>query len=338
MTELFQPTPPVTITVPTDITPPEIIVLSGQGFVKGYATFFAAIHNEKTEENYVRALLNFFRYLKRRKITDLGLVDPSLMVSYLKATKRRKNKKGENLALATVAIEISAIRMFFRACVKVGALPANPAAEITPPKLKRKVGATPVIVPELMSHIINEIPLKTQADYRDRALICLMTFSFYRVSAALSMRVRDYYFIGDERWVKAKEKGSRAHKMPCHPAIVPIMDAYLKEADLVRHRDALLFPSSHGKSGKLNGKPYSRTAAWKMVNRRARAAGYHDEIGNHSLRATGITNYMNSGGLLNKAQDLAGHAHISTTMLYDRSKELEKSEEIKKLNFPKLNV
>ncbi|PHR62216.1 MAG: hypothetical protein COA43_00830 [Robiginitomaculum sp.] len=315
------------------IVPPEIIIFSGQKFVTSYAAFFASIHNEKTEESYSRALINFFRYLKRKSITDLNTVDAPRMALYLKALKRRKNKKGKPIALATIAIEISAIRMFFKSCVNNGALVASPAAEIHPPKLRRTTGATPVIVPEMVRLILNTIPDKTQANYRDKALIAIMTFTFYRISATLSMQVKDYYLIGDERWVKAKEKGSKIHKMPVHPDLREIMDQYIVEADLEGKREALLFPSSHGKSGRLNGKPYSRTAAWKMVNRHARRAGYHDEIGNHSFRASGITQYMNMGGSLKQARKLAGHSHISTTMLYDRSEDLEKSKEIARLKF-----
>ena len=94
-----------------------------------------------------------------------------------------------------------------------------------------------------------------------------------------------------------------------------------------------MFPSSHGKSGRLNENPYSRNAAWEMVRRRAGAAGVYKSVGNHSFRATGITTFMKSGGALEKAQMLAGHAHISTTKLYDRSEDDDKIAEISRLSF-----
>jgi ORF6N domain len=45
--------------------------------------------------------------------------------------------------------------------------------------------------------------------------------------------------------------------------------------------------------------------AWRMVNRRASAAGIQTKIGNHTFRATGITAYLKNGGRLEIAQQIA---------------------------------
>jgi site-specific recombinase XerD len=42
--------------------------------------------------------------------------------------------------------------------------------------------------------------------------------------------------------------------------------------------------------------------AWRMISRRAAAAGIHALIGNHSFRVTGITVYLSNGGALEHAQ------------------------------------
>ncbi len=55
-----------------------------------------------------------------------------------------------------------------------------------------------------------------------------------------------------------------------------------------------------------------------MIERRACAAGIRTKIGNHSLRATGITDYLKSGGALEHAQEMANHSSPRTTKLYDR--------------------
>ena len=61
--------------------------------------------------------------------------------------------------------------------------------------------------------------------------------------------------------------------------------------------------------------------AWRMIRRRAAVAGIAEPIGNHSFRATGITNFLENGGTLEHAQDMAAHASPRTTRLYDRRKE-----------------
>ena len=65
----------------------------------------------------------------------------------------------------------------------------------------------------------------------------------------------------------------------------------------------------------------SQTDAWGMIRRRAAAAGIAAPIGNHTFRATGITNFLENGGALEHAQDMAAHASPRTTKLYDRRKE-----------------
>jgi integrase len=55
-----------------------------------------------------------------------------------------------------------------------------------------------------------------------------------------------------------------------------------------------------------------------MINRRARAAGISARLSNHSFRASGITAYLENGGVLEKAAAMAAHASTRTTQLYDR--------------------
>lgn len=58
--------------------------------------------------------------------------------------------------------------------------------------------------------------------------------------------------------------------------------------------------------------------AWRMIRRRAAAAGIETAIGNHIFRATGITTYLENGGTLEHAQQIAAHESPRTTPLYDR--------------------
>jgi integrase/recombinase XerD len=55
-----------------------------------------------------------------------------------------------------------------------------------------------------------------------------------------------------------------------------------------------------------------------MIQRRAKAAGIRTHIGNHSFRATGITEYLKNGERLEIAEQMANHESCRTTGLYDR--------------------
>jgi site-specific recombinase XerD len=76
---------------------------------------------------------------------------------------------------------------------------------------------------------------------------------------------------------------------------------------------------SRGRTGELTESPMSRVDVWRMIRRRATDAGLNAEICCHTLRATGITAYLNNGGTLKNAQLMAAHESPRTTKLYDRT-------------------
>ena len=71
--------------------------------------------------------------------------------------------------------------------------------------------------------------------------------------------------------------------------------------------------------------------AYRMLQRRAHAASIQTKIGNHSLSATGITDYLKSDGTLEKAQQMANHSSPRTTKLYDRRNDEASLDEYEKV-------
>jgi len=82
----------------------------------------------------------------------------------------------------------------------------------------------------------------------------------------------------------------------------------------------------------LNGERLDRINAWKMVRRRARAAGITTEVCNHTFRGTGITAYLENGGMLEKARQMSAHASTRTTQLYDLREDRVTLDEAVKFN------
>lgn len=308
---------------------PDIVRSGGEACVIAYDDFFAKHANQNTNEQYSRALSSFLDYLATEKI-DLLDVRASNIRDYtrFRTDKRRPNPLTDN----SLRPHLSAIREFYNALIMAGAIVANPAAAVRSPRRRTESGTTPVIDKDEIRAILDAIELKTQADYRDRAIIATMAFSFFRITAVLALRVENYRWHKKQRWLRAEEKGGKIHEMPVHPTLKNYIDEYIAQTDLIKAPKGFLFPSSQGRSGRLNDKQYKRNSAWHMVKRRASVAGILTPIGNHSFRASGITAYMESGGTLENAQKLAGHAHISTTKQYDRSADKDKMTEILKLD------
>lgn len=69
----------------------------------------------------------------------------------------------------------------------------------------------------------------------------------------------------------------------------------------------------------LSNRPLAQSEAWRMIRRRAKAASIKTKIGCHTFRATGITTYLENGGTLEHAQQIAAHESPRTTKLYDRT-------------------
>ena len=142
--------------------------------------------------------------------------------------------------------------------------------------------------------------------------------TFARVSAAGSMKVEDYFVQGRRSWVRLYEKGGKQHEVPAHHNLDEYMEAYIKVAGLQDDAKGLLFRTVAGKTGRLTTLRLSQADAYRMIRRRAKAAGIQTKIGNHTFRATGITAYLKNGGKLEIAQQIAAHESSRTTGLYDR--------------------
>ena len=92
-----------------------------------------------------------------------------------------------------------------------------------------------------------------------------------------------------------------------------------------------LFRSAITRTGKLSDRPMSHADAYRMIGRRALAAGVGTKIGNHSFRATGITEYLKNGGKLEVAQQMANHESARTTGLYDRRNDQVSLDEVERI-------
>jgi integrase/recombinase XerD len=205
-------------------------------------------------------------------------------------------------------------------------MPMNPAAAVRGPKHVVKTGKTPVLDADEWRKLIDSIPTETVRDLCDRALIATLTYSFARITAALTMKVEDLRPQGVRWRLRLHEKGGKHHEMPCHHALAEELHAYIAVAGIAEDRKGWLFCTSpRHATTVLTDQLMNQADAWRMIRRRAAAAGIMAPIGNHTFRATGITAYLANGGALEHAQTMAAHESPRTTKLYDRTQaEVEK--------------
>ncbi len=86
-------------------------------------------------------------------------------------------------------------------------VPDNPASSVRGPKRIINTGKTPVLTSAETRGLLDSMDSATLIGLRARALIGLMVYGFARVSAALAMRVADYYPQGQRSYFRLHEKG-----------------------------------------------------------------------------------------------------------------------------------
>ena len=124
------------------------------------------------------------------------------------------------------------------------------------------------------------------------------------------------------------EKGGKERLVWLHHEAERYLDAYLELAGILEV-DSALFQTLDRKH-RLSGEAISRRDMLRIVKERCLAAGLPDRICNHSFRGTGITVFLQNGGSLEAAQDMANHSDPRTTKLYDRRKDLATLSEIER--------
>ena len=292
---------------------------------KRFIEFFTArIRNPNTRRAYARAAAEFAAWCGQNGLQELREIEPIHVAAYVEGLQGR-------LAAPSIKLYLAAIRMLFDWLVVGHALVTNPASSVRGPKHSVRKGKTPVLTAEEARVLLDSIDPSSLIGLRDRTLIALMVYTFARVGAALKMRIEDVYVQGRRTWIRLHEKGGKRHEMPAHHNLEEYLHAYIESAALAGDKKGFLFRTARGRTATLSERPMSQPDAWRMIERRARAAGIHTRIGNHSFRATGITEYLTNGGKLEIAQQMANHESARTTGLYDRRNDQVSLDEVERI-------
>jgi site-specific recombinase XerD len=303
----------------TGLIPPAILIHSGQSAINLYNDYLhLSIRSDDSRQTYRSALSLFFRFCDTQGIQELLDIEPNHVRAYL---DHRTKELGR---VSSARTHYSAIKGFGQYLVEKQFLATNPAASVKYAFVNPRKGKTPVISPDDVRALLLSIPddldctdtPAKQTDLRDKALIGLMAYTFVRIGGALSARVSDLRYEESVLWLDMVEKGSKSHTLPISGAPRAFLESYIRDCGL-SDKTAPLFQSAN-RNGKLTGKPYDRGNSRRMIADRAKKLGIAGNTKNHTFRATGITHFLEGGGRLDDAQDIANHSDSSTTRRYDR--------------------
>ncbi len=255
-----------------------------------------------TVEAYARDLAAFVRFLVRRASRRVEDLQPALVRSHL------VHLSEGGLSPRSQARALAAVRGFLRFLVRRGLLTDDPSARLrirrSPTRLPRVLGR------DEAAALVTQPGGNDPRALRDRALLELLYACGLRVSEAIGLRGTQLNLPGG--FVTVVGKGGKERVVPLGREARAAVEDYL-----TRERPRLL----RGRASPYvflgpTGRPLTRQAAWKLVRRRALAAGVATGVSPHTLRHTFATHLLTGGADLRVVQTLLGHADVSTTQIY----------------------
>lgn len=255
-----------------------------------------------TLEAYRHDLDTFIQFLSRQHISDPAPVSRRTMQDYLAALQR------SGLSPASIARGLSAVRGFFAFLVRERMVVGNPVADMTQPRLWKRL---PKTLTEREVTDLLDLPVGPRAEaQRDTAMVEVLYATGLRVSELITLRLADLNLsVG---YLLAMGKGAKQRVAPIGDTARTKVETYLAGA-----RGALLKARvSPALFVTRRGARMTRQAFWGMLRARAVRAGITRPISPHMLRHSFATHLLNRGADLRAVQTLLGHASITTTQIY----------------------
>jgi site-specific recombinase XerD len=235
----------------------------------------------------------------------------------------------EEYAPATANKHLAALRGALKAAWRLGLMSAEDyqrACDLEPVRGTRLPAGRSLPTGEIAA-LFNACAGGGPADVRDAALLGVLYGSGLRREEAVGLDLVDYN--PEERQLAVRGKGGRqrlAH-------LAPGADRALGDWLALRGQDpgALFWPVD--KAGQLQPRRLSGQAVRLILQRRARQAGV-PPCSPHDLRRTYVSDLLDRGADVSIVKDLAGHASVTTTSLYDRRPERAKQRAAQLLHVP----
>jgi len=269
-----------------------------------YINYLEAERNASryTVRNYTTDLLDFFSFLRDKKIDSLNKVDKRVLRDYLSYLAK------QGFAKSRIASKLSAIRSFYRYLIREEIISTSPAATTSSPKLDKRLPA--FLTSEEIKRLLEMPNLATPRGQRDRALLELLYATGLRVSELVGLKIEQVNTDSHEFYVLGK--GSKERVVLMGKPAAEAINTYLTEGRpklLGEKKSNALFISRYGKR-------LSERSIQRILGKYAKIAGIEKGVRPHMIRHTFATHLLDGGADLRVVQELLGHANLSSTQIY----------------------
>lgn len=256
-----------------------------------------------TVENYNIALEQFREYMLEIYETEpeLELLDIDDVRPFLGWL----HDKGLNKT--SLRMKLSALKSFFKYCLKLDLIEKNPAVGVIAPKLQKKLPS--FILQSEAENLMESFSSDDPVGARNLALAELLYSSGLRISEALNLKIGDIDL--KKRLVRTIGKGKKERVTPVGVQAVQAITEYLKfRPSLVKNtEEKTLFLTAKGK--KLNP-----ATAYRIIHKAMSGITEAPQKSPHVLRHSFATHLLDNGADIMSVSEMLGHSSLSTTQVY----------------------
>ena len=213
----------------------------------------------------------------------------------------------KDLNASSVSRTISTLKSLYKYLKINGQIKTNPVSNINTPKKAQKL---PKVLSEDEVNNLLDINLKTDFDYRNKAMLELMYSSGLRVSELINLTLND--IDTKSAIVRVFGKGSKERVIPLDEYACEALDNYIlyHRYNLFKHgENNYLFLNNHGEK-------MTRQGFFKILQKLAKEKNIKTSFSPHTLRHSFATHLLKHGADLRSIQELLGHSDISSTQIY----------------------
>jgi integrase/recombinase XerC len=216
-------------------------------------------------------------------------------------------RRGEGLANASVAREVSALRTFFAWVRRTQGLACDGIGGLKSPRVARRLprAVSPTDATDLVA-AVGEAARAPWIAARDTAVLLLLYGAGLRIAEALAL-TGAVLPLGATISVTGKRNKTRV--VPLLPVVAEAVLAYVALCPWPVARDAPLFRGQRGG-------PLDAGIVRSAVRAARPALGLPASATPHALRHSFATHLLARGADLRSIQDLLGHASLSSTQIY----------------------
>jgi len=268
----------------------------------------------KTINWYSANLKNFRNYLKNRHLPDsLDNIDIKLLREYVLYLLKRNRFDGhpytpaqtDLLSSATIHGHVRTLRAFYNWLVTEGLTQNNPAKDLKPPKVTRKVVST--LSDEEIGAILNAFST-SPSDARNQALFMLLLDTGLRTGELVNLKMDDVHM--DEGYLKVMGKGKKERIVPVGNNAQRALQRYL-----FRFRPKPNNPATNNVFLSTSSQPLTENSMKLMFTRLAHRSGVY-RLHAHLCRHTFATRFLINGGDVFSLQQILGHSTLEMVRHY----------------------